>query len=92
MGLNSSRGEMSSAFLSSGQNINYFYQKTQNLANEQGLKYSKEVTDKNGIIIGKNQFEVKLILDTKDQNINRGSADFDVVDEDFISCKWIEHQ
>lgn len=62
-----------------GQNINYYY-------SDRPLTYSKKITDKNGNILGYNEFEVYLALKPVKNLSYTEVTPFEVVEYNFINC------
>tara|TARA_Y100000310_G_C20703719_1_gene832585 strand:- start:8836 stop:9549 length:714 start_codon:yes stop_codon:yes gene_type:complete len=69
-----------------GENRNYCH--TEPVFEAPGhFKYSKQVTNEEGIILGYNEFTVQFIVDTSKTTNKRGANP--IVDYNLKSCKWV---
>jgi len=67
-----------------GENINYLYSRRGYTSLKDYLTYSRGVVDETGTVIGKNTFDVKLVL----QKTNEEKT-FAVIDYEIVNCEWI---
>lgn len=78
-----------------GENINYYYFRIvfHDLETDP-LTYRKQVLDKDGTILGYNEFKIEPVLEPIPETLTKKFGDFThqrfrVVDPNFISCKWV---
>ena len=80
-----------------GQNVNYYY--PYSTYKDASIKYSRQVIDKDGTILGDNSFSVNLILKPIEgtdgtyqvnELVSYPSKEFDVIEVELVSCNLVD--